>query len=53
MPALPCPDPVHITLLFRRKLLDTLLAQDKITPRLVEILDARFPRQARRKSWGR
>jgi len=35
---LPCSDPVQIMRLFRYKLLDTLLAQDKITPRLVEIL---------------
>jgi hypothetical protein len=35
---LPCSDPVQIMRLFRHKLLDTLLAQDKITPRLVEIL---------------
>jgi hypothetical protein len=35
---IPRPDPVQIMLLFRHKLLKALLALDKITPRLAEIL---------------
>jgi hypothetical protein len=35
---IPRPDPVQIMLLFRRKLLKTLLAKEKISQRLVDIL---------------
>jgi hypothetical protein len=34
----PCPDPVRIMELFRHKLVKPLLAREKITPRLVEIM---------------
>jgi hypothetical protein len=34
----PCPDPVQIMELFRHKLIKALLAREKITPRLVEIM---------------
>ena len=33
-----CPDPVCIMQLFRHKLVKTLLAREKISPRLVEIM---------------
>ena len=36
--SIPRPDPVQIMLLFRHKLLKTLLAEEKITQRLVDIL---------------
>jgi hypothetical protein len=35
---IPCPDPVAIMLLFRHKLVTALLAREKISPRLVEIM---------------
>jgi hypothetical protein len=35
---IPCPDPVRIMELFRHKLIKALLAREKITPRLVEIM---------------
>jgi hypothetical protein len=35
---IPCPDPVRIMELFRHKLVKALLAREKISPRLVEIM---------------
>jgi hypothetical protein len=35
---IPCPDPVQIMELFRHKLVKALLAREKISPRLVEIM---------------
>ena len=37
---IPCPDPVQIMELFRHKLVKALLAREKISPRLVEIMQS-------------
>jgi hypothetical protein len=36
---IPCPDPVGVMELFRHKLIKALLAREKISPRLVEIME--------------